>query len=216
MMSGTITTLKVQKNNPERVSVFLDGEYAFGVTLEVAARLRKGQPLSDAEIAALRTQDEVDKAYQAALHYLAARPRSRTEVERQLERKGHAPEAIAAALDRLEQRDYVDDEAFAAYWVDNRSRFRPRSAAALRYELRQKGVDAASIQAATEELDEAAAAWAAVESRLARWQTLTEDELEQKIAGFLARRGFSFAIARQTTRRAWDEYHSEHHPTDEP
>ncbi len=211
-MSGTITTLKVQKNNPERVSVFLDGEYAFGVTLDVAARLRKGQPLSDAEIAALRTQDDVDKAYQAALHYLAARPRSRTEVERQLARKGHAPEAVDAALNRLEQREYVDDEAFAAYWVDNRSRFRPRSAAALRYELRQKGVDAASIQAATEELDEAAAAWTAVESRLSRWQSLTEDELEQKIASFLARRGFSFAIARQTTRRAWEELH----PTDEP
>ncbi len=214
-MSGTITTLKVQKNNPERVSVFLDGEYAFGVTLEVATRLRKGQHLSDAEIAALRTQDEVDKAYQAALHYLAARPRSRAEVERQLERKGHAPEAVAAALDRLAQRAYVDDEAFAAYWVENRSQFRPRSAAALRYELRQKGVDAASIQAATEELDEALAAWVAVEGRLARWQTLTEDELEQKIAGFLARRGFSFAIARQTARRAWAEYHSEDHATDE-
>ena len=182
------------------------------MTLDVATRLRKGQPLSDAEIAALRTQDDVDKAYQAALHYLAARPRSRTEVERQLARKGHAPEAVDAALNRLEQREYVDDEAFAAYWVDNRSRFRPRSAAALRYELRQKGVDAASIQAATEELDEAAAAWTAVESRLSRWQSLTEDELEQKIASFLARRGFSVAIARQTTRRAWEELH----PTDEP
>jgi regulatory protein len=207
-MAGVITSLKVQKNNAERVSVFLDGEFAFGVTLDVAARLRKGQHLSDAEVAALRTQDDVDKAYQAALHYLAARPRSRTEVERQLERKGHAPEAVAVALDRLEQRAYVDDDAFAAYWVENRSHFRPRSAAALRFELRQKGVDGETIDAATADLDEEAAAWAAVANRVARWQGLPEAEFEQKAIGLLARRGFGFGVARQTARRAWQELHT--------
>lgn len=209
-MAGVITTLQVQKNNAERVSVFLDGEFAFGVTLEVAARLRKGQHLSDAEIAALCTQDDVDRAYRAALHYLAARPRSRAEVEQQLARKGHAPEAIAVALDRLEQRAFVDDEAFAAYWVENRNQFRPRSAAALRYELQQKGVDAASIQAATQAVDELAAAWSVVESKLERWQTLNEDELTRKIGGLLARRGFGYDVARQTARRAWQVLH----PTD--
>lgn len=211
-MAGTITLLQVQKHHPSRVSIFLDGAYAFGVTLEVAARLRKGQHLSDAEIAALRAGDEVDAAYQAALHYLAARPRSRAEVMQQLAHKEHSPEAIAAALDRLEQQMYVDDAAFAEYWVDNRSRFRPRSAAALRYELRQKGVDPTAIAAATQELDESAAAWSAVASRLERWQALSEDELAQKIGSYLARRGFSYAIARQTAQRAWAELH----PTDEP
>lgn len=206
-MAGVITTLKVQKNNAERVSVFLDGEYAFGVTLDVATQLRKGQHLDDAAIAALRTQDDIDKAVQAALHFLAARPRSRAEVERRLTTKGHAPEAIDAALARLEERTYVDDEAFAAYWVDNRNRFRPRSAAALRYELRQKGVDNAAIEAATEEMDEEAAAWSAVEGRLGRWQTLEKDEFEQKAISFLARRGFSFSISRQTARRAWSHLH---------
>lgn len=207
-MAGVITTLQVQKNNAARVSVFLDGEFAFGVTLEAAAQLCKGQYLSDAEIAALRTQDDVDKAYQAALHYLAARPRSRVEVERQLARKGHAPEAIAVALDRLEQRAYVDDEAFAAYWVENRTQFRPRSAAALRHELRQKGVDVATIQAATEAVDELAAAWMVVEGNLKRWQQLSKDELARKIGGLLARRGFGYDVARQTVRRAWNELHS--------
>lgn len=211
-MAGTITALQAQKHHPSRVSIFLDGAYTFSVTLDVAARLQKGQHLSDAEIAALRTEDEVEAAYQAALHYLAARPRSRAEVTQQLTHKEHPPEAIAAALDRLEERMYVDDAAFAEYWVDSRSRFRPRSAVALRYELRQKGVDPAAIEAATQELDESAAAWSAVASRLERWQALSEDELAQKISGYLARRGFSYAIARQTARRAWAELHQ----TDEP
>lgn len=208
-MAGVITTLKVQKNNSERVSVFLDGEFVFGVTLDVAARLRKGQYLNDAEIAALRTQEDIDKAVQAALHFLATRPRSRTEVERRLTEKGHAPEAIDAALARLQQREYVDDAAFASYWVENRNRFRPRSAAAMRYELRQKGVDAETIQSALSEVDEDSMAWAAIEHQLDRWQGLTKEELERKIITYLARRGFGFELARKTARRAWEQQSSD-------
>ncbi len=208
-MAGVITALKAQKHNKERVSVFLDGEFAFGVTLDVAARLHKGQHLDDAAIAALRTQDEVDKAVQAALHFLATRPRSRAEVERRLTEKGHAPEAIEAALTRLEQREYVDDAAFAAYWVENRARFRPRSAAAVRYELRRKGVDTETIQTALSEIDEESAAWNAVERQLDRWQGLTNEELERKIITYLARRGFGFELARKTARRAWEQQASD-------
>jgi len=204
-MAGAITALKVQKNNPERVSIFIDGEFAFGVTLDVAARLRKGQPLSDGEIAELRANDEVDKAYHAALHYLATRPRSRAEVVRRLTEKGHAAEAIDAALTRLETRNYVDDAAFAAFWVENRSQFRPRSAAAITHELRQKGVERETIRAALTDIDEESAAWTAVERPLERWRTLPKAELEQKILSFLARRGFGFEIARKIARRAWEQ-----------
>jgi SOS response regulatory protein OraA/RecX len=57
-------------------------------------------------------------------------------------------------------------------------------------------------------VDELAAAWSVIEGKLRRWETLTQDELAQKIGGLLARRGFSFEVARQITRRAWDELHA--------
>jgi len=207
-MAGVITRLQVQKRNPQRVNVFLDGEFAFGVTLDVAASLRKGQHLSDAEIAALRSQDEVERAYQAALRFLASRPRSRAEVERRLAEKGHTPEAIAPALERLEAHGYVDDASFAAYWVENRNRFRPRSAAAVRYELRQKGVNAEIIRAALGEIDDEEAAWAAVVQRLERWRRLTKEQLAQKIMNYLARRGFGYETAQRIARRAWEHLQS--------
>lgn len=207
-MAGVITRLQVQKNNPQRVNVFLDGEFAFSAALDVAASLRKGQRLSDAEIVALRSQDAVEKAYQAALRFLAARPRSRAEVERRLAAKGHAAEAIAPALERLEAHGYLDDASFAAYWVENRNRFRPRSAAAVRHELLQKGVDAETIRSALGELDEDEAAWAAVAQRLERWRGLTKEQLMQKIMNYLARRGFSYEIAQRTARRAWAQLQS--------
>lgn len=202
-MAGKITRLQQQKNNAERVSVFIDDEFAFGVSINTAAQLAKGQFLSDAEIAALQTDDEYERAYQSALHFLGARPRSADEVQRSLQKKGFDEETIAAAIARLVEHHYLDDEEFARYWLENRSRFRPRSARAIRYELRQKGVERAAIEEALAGMDEDEAAWAAAASKLDRWRDLPEDEFTHKLAGFLARRGFGFDTVRRTVQRAW-------------
>lgn len=201
----TISALEQQQKDKQRVSVFLDGAFAFGVSLDVAVTLRKGQELTAAEVEALQHDDERGRAYQRALGYLAARPRSRAEVERYLAGKHFGEEAIAGAVQSLLAHGYLDDEAFAQFWQENRSQFRPRSAAALRYELRQKGIDGDQIDAALAGMDEEAVAWSAAAGKAGRWADLTEEDFEQKMIAYLARRGFGYAVARRATRRAWSE-----------
>jgi regulatory protein len=201
-VAGTITSLQQQKHDHERVSIFIDDTFAFGVSLDVAARLKKGQRLSDAEIEDLKHGDELERTYQKAVHYLGARPRSAAEVERHLRDKGCTDAAIAAALQRLIEQHYLDDSEFARFWLEDRSRFRPRSASALRYELRQKGLDRDTIEEALSSVDEDEAAWAAASTRLARLQGLPDDQFEQKLTAFLARRGFGYDIIRRTVRKA--------------
>src|SRR5260221_14707456 len=83
-MAGTITRMEVQHRNRERVNVYLDETFAFGLSALRAAGLHKGQSLSDSEIAALRAQDEGEQAYQHAVRYLGGRPRSIGENPRDL------------------------------------------------------------------------------------------------------------------------------------
>jgi regulatory protein len=191
-VAGTITALKFQERNRERVNVFLDGEYAFALMATEAARLHNGQRLSDAEIAALQAQDGRQQAYDQALRFLSYRPRSQAEVEHYLHAKRVSAEVIAAVMERLQQAGYLDDQIFARFWVENRQQFRPRSQRALEHELRQKGVSRQVIASALSDLDDETAAWQAVEGQLQRWIKLSNDELRQKIAGFLGRRGFSY------------------------
>ena len=197
--------LKVQRRNRERVNVYLDGEYAFAVNILEATRLHTGQELAEAEIEALRQGGTNDLAYHQSVRYLSFRPRSLSETRTYLEKKGYDADVIAAVVERLLAREYLDDEAFARFWVENRSRFRPRSARALRYELRQKGVSGATIDEALSELDEDEIAWNAVESKLGRWGNLERRELEQKVMAFLNRRGFSYSICRLAAERAWNQ-----------
>ncbi len=203
-MTGTITALKFQKRNKERVNVYLDGEYAFGLQAVEAAQLRKGQALSDAEIAELKARDERNQAFDRSLRFLSYRPRSRVEVERYLRGKAVAEEVIADIIARLEQAKYLDDEAFARFWVDNREQFRPRSQRALRYELRQKGVSDEIISLVLSDRDDEVAAWRAIEGRLPRWANLPRDEFRQKALGYLSRRGFSYSTISLTLEKAFE------------
>ena len=80
---------------------------------------------------------------------------------------------------------------------------------ALRYELRQKGVANETIDAALEEQDEERAAWAALASKLDRWATLEQAEFEQKVMGYLARRGFRYDVSREVSQAAWRQQQEE-------
>lgn len=201
-MAGTITALKVQKHNKERVNVFLDGQYALAVTELVATTLRKGRYLSDVDIERLKQQDERNKAYDKAIRFLGYRSRSQAEVTRYLRDKGYAAEVVDETVNRLIEQEYLNDELFARFWLDNRERFRPRGRQALRYELRQKGVSDEIIDTILTDLDEDELAWTAVESKLPRWRDLAEQELRKRIVDFLSRRGFSYETANNTFHRA--------------
>ena len=201
IMAGTISALQIQKRNKERVNVFVDEKYTFAVTVNVALGLRKGQYLSDADIEQLIAGDERDKAYHHAVHFLGFRPRSQAEVSQRLREKGYSAEVIEHTVQRLVEQKYLNDEEFARYWLENREQFKPRGARALRYELRQKGIDDQTIEAVLGDLDEDASAWTAVQQRLRQWQHLPEEQLKKKVMGFLSRRGFGYSVVDQVWQK---------------
>jgi len=204
-MSKTITSLQIQKRNKERVNVFINEEFAFGLNLMAAAGLRKGQSLTDTEIVQLQQADEAHIAYQQAISYLGYRPRSVAEISTYLKGKEYDEELVEAVVERLRAAGYLDDEAFARFWLENREQFRPRSVRALRYELRQKGIDRAVIDETLTAVDEDASAWAVLEPKLISWQRFDQPTFMQKAMGLLARRGFGYAVARRAARQAWEQ-----------
>mgnify|MGYP001109104529 CR=1 FL=1 len=204
-MSGVVTAMKVQKRNPQRVNVYLDGEYAFGLARITAAWLQIGQALSDEKIAQLKAQDSHEAAYQKALGFLNYRPRSSAEVRKNLEKHGYEPEVIEQVLERLGRSGLVNDGQFAQTWVDNRSEFRPRGRRLLSMELRQKGLDDEAIESALTGLDEEALAYQAALKYQRKLQDLPKPDFRRKLAGFLARRGFSYAVIEPVLERVWQD-----------
>ena len=151
---GTITALSAQVKNPDRVSVFVDGEFVCGLALEVAAGLRVGQSISAADLADLEQREEIYQARERALGLLARRPRSSSEIARHLRRHRISDGVVQVVIDDLTEKRLIDDSAFAAFWVEQRETFRPRSRLALRQELSQKGIEREVVSEALDGLDE--------------------------------------------------------------
>lgn len=210
-MAGTITALVAQKKNKDRVNVYLDGKFAFGLAAIEAIKLKRGQVLSDEDIERLRRIDSVEKAHERALKFLSFRPRSEAEVRRNLEDAKFPPGVIEASLQRLRRAGLVDDRAFAQYWLENRAQFSPRSARALKVELRQKGIAAETVDELLQvtEHDEDTAALEAARPKARRMAALDAQAFKQKLGAYLMRRGFNYEVAAQAIRRAWEEVHAD-------
>ena len=202
-MAGRITALKTQLKNKQRINVYLDGVFALALPDTVAASLRVGQPLSDDECAGLRRRDAEESAYSRALRFLGYRPRSTEEVARHLAGLQVPEELIAETVGRLGREGLLDDQAFARFWVENRESFRPRGLAALRYELRRKGIAEEAIDEATREVDESAGAYRFAASQAERLRNVDRETFRRRLGGLLARRGFSYETVRETVDRLW-------------
>ena len=185
-----ITSLEIHQRKRERVRLFLDDEFAADLPLLEAARLRPGQCLTESEVEALVGADAVQSGFDLAVRYLSYRPRSIEEVRRHLVKKNLPDSCIAVVLERLQVQGYADDVEFARFWISNRERFRPMGARALRYELRQKGVDDDIVESLLADLDVSESAYRAAKARLSRYRGWTRQAFRQKLSGMLRRRGF--------------------------
>jgi regulatory protein len=207
-MKREITAIKAQQHNPQRVSIFLDGEFAFGLSRFVAAWLEPGRKLNEDEIADLLEKDTYEVAFQKALQFIHHRPRSVEETRRRLMEKGFSEDVIRTALGKLQEKGYLDDFNFAHLWIENRNAFHPRSCRLLSYELHQKGVADETIKQALEQFsgDEPELAYQAGIKKAKKCQDETKLDFHKKVGGFLSRRGFHYGIVKPTVERLWENF----------
>lgn len=206
-----ITAIEVQKKNPNRVSISLDGQFAFGLSRIVAAWLNVGQELSEEKIAALQEEDAREVAIQKALRFLGYRARSVSEVRENLQKRAIPEAVIERTLERLQESGLLNDQEFAQAWVENRNTFRPRSRRALAMELRRKGLGDDVIQQTLEQtVDESSLARDAGRKYLRKVQGLDWPDFRNKLGGFLGRRGFSYDVVAPVLRELWAETQPNH------
>lgn len=151
---------------------------------------------------------EPGTAYDVALRYIASRPRSVAEIHRHLRGKRFDDDAIAKAIDKLRAQRYVDDEAFARYWLEQRERFRPRGDRGLRSELLGKGISRDVVDLVLGERAPDAdveQAKRALSRPMTRWATLGPPERKRKIHAYLAARGFDYGTIEEVIRATVDE-----------
>ncbi len=200
-----MTALEPQAKHPNRLNLYIDDRFALGLSAYVALKVHVGQELTSEQLEALARAEQIEQAREMALRRLEVRARSEEEIRRYLGGKKFAKEIIDEVIARLKEARLLSDREFAKFWVENREGFKPRSARALKYELRQKGVPQEEIARAVGKLDETESAYRAARPKAERWSQLEAQEFNAKLSGFLARRGFDYQTTRETVARIWKE-----------
>jgi len=198
-----ITAITAQVRDKDRVNVSVDGKYRFSLDIMqvVDLGIKIGKEYSEAEMVELENESQFGKLYARALEYALMRPHSQREVRDYLYRKtrdthtklgevrkGVSKELTERVFDRLVEKGYVNDEKFAAFWVENRNLRKGASMRKLSAELSAKGVDRTIIEKllSDSERDDATE----LQKIIAKKRNRYDDE--QKLMAYLARQGFSY------------------------
>ncbi len=195
-----ITALAPQKKNKRRVSVFLDGNFLFGLSSDTVAALglRVGREVDRAGLDRIALEEQRYESLQYAFLLLSYKARTTSELTQRLTRKGFSPDIVSSTLQRLAELKMVDDAGFARRFAEDRIAIGHKGKWRIRGELLKRGVAKEHIEDALATApDETAAAREVAEKYLSRNRRLEPDVLKRRLYAFLARRGFSPDTIRQ-------------------
>src|SRR5665647_1002024 len=152
-----------------------------------------------------REPEPHDVARQIVLRQLAMAPRSRAELEQKLARRDCPADVAAAVLDRMTEVGLVDDEAYAQMLVRSQQAGRGLAKRALARELRTKGIEDDLAQVTLASIPDALErdrARGLVDKKLRAMHGLGIEVQTRRLAGMLARKGYSSSMAYAVIREA--------------
>jgi regulatory protein len=153
-------------------------------------------------------------ARQICLRMLTAAPRTQAQLADALRRRGVPEDAATAVLARFAEVKLIDDAMFARAWVDSRHYSRGLASRALGAELRQRGVPPEDIEAALSDLgpdQELQTARELIARRLAGTAGMPAPVRMRRLAGMLARKGYSAGLAYRVVREALEQEAADGH-----
>ena len=212
-VSHQITRIETQKRDENRVSIYLDGAFAFGLEREVVVRhhLHEGDEISETTIDDVLLSEERARAKEKALSYLNYRPRSKQELRSKLRDKNFSERSVNRVIADFLRVGLLDDRQFASTYAQSRMIHKPMGKRLLHRELKSKGIDEeiadAAIDEAYGERSEFDVARELVRKRMGR-SVVKNEALQKKkkqLSDFLFRRGFDWNVIAEVLREELSE-----------
>lgn len=189
-----ITKIEGQKNI-ERVNIYIDREFAFGLTKEIQLKygLYEGMEIDKRFIEEVLLEEEKLKAKNKALKFLSYRQRSEKEVVDKLKKEGFSQEIIDKTVEFLKGYNLIDDLNFAKNFVMDKSNINKYGPERIKYELYMKGIPESIINKSLKDYDdEYSVALELARKKINSYKNDNKSAIYRKLGGFLQRRGFSY------------------------
>lgn len=198
-----ITSITRQQKDRNRLNIFLDGEFCFGLYENSVLKfgLRNGDELEQSEIDKIKEFDELEYGKKTAYTFLAYRQRSKKELSRKLQQKKISEKTIKKVLEILEKQKYIDDEKFAKNFLEDKLKSKPAGRRLLKLKLSEKGISREILQKTIDENYSDEKEFEAASLLLKKYKTgikkADSNEMKSKCYRYLISRGFDFEIVKK-------------------
>ena len=149
--------------------------------------------------------DPEQSARNIVLRSLTRAPRTRGQLADLLAERGIPDEIAIRVLDRMTEVGLINDEQFAEMYVRSRRATRGIAPRVLAQELRLKGIDPDTAEAALRDItpeDDRVLASDLVARKLASTASLAPEKRTQRLVSMLVRKGFPVGLAYEVVREA--------------
>lgn len=196
-LPGRISSISVQRKNKSRYSIFVDEEFLLGVAEQTLLKfnLAKGDEITPPLLRKLQREEGRFAIKSYFLGLLSRRDHARRELYNKAKKKDYPPEVVNNVLDELQEKDLLNDVAFAEKFASDKSRLNDWGPIKIQAHLYKKGISKAaaqqSISKAFEDVDLQATFLHLVLKRKRRF--LREEDKykrKKKVFDYLARKGF--------------------------
>lgn len=190
----TVTDIKTQLKNPNKVSIFLDSKYAFSLTIAQLTdfpELKLNAELTASQVKGFKKLSSFTNLYLNLLNLIYRRPRSEKEIRDKLRLKKLEPEETEDLIAKLKSQNHLNDTNFATWWVQSRKSSKPISSLKLKAELAQKGIAADIISTVLEQEFNSTDELNSLLNLISKKRDKYSDE--GKLIAYLASKGFKYS-----------------------
>lgn len=196
----TVTRIEQQKKDKSRYSVYIDGEFAFGLIMQdiLYFKIKEGEELPQEKYDYIMDSTVYIRAQDTAAKYLGYKMRTEREVAKKLLDSGFSENICERVLQGLQKYDYINDAIYCMKYIKETLELRPKGKFLIRQELKSKGIDEDTIDRAIDEsyIDELVIAKNLLMKKYEDFANMDNKELS-KVYGFLQRKGFSYSIIKE-------------------
>ena len=200
----TITALKIQQRDKNRVNLYLDNKYFCALELETTIRfsLKVGTIISEEKLVEIQLESEKQTAYTKALKLVSTRYKTQREVEKYLYEKGYVSQVVFYVLSKLLEYHYIDDERYASSFISSHKSTCGKLK--LKQQLLQKGVSESIVYNAlnSEDFEQNGE----IERLAEKYMRTKEDTKENyiKLFKYLMNKGFEYEEIKRVLKKEVD------------
>lgn len=184
-----ITKLEVQKNDKNRVNLYVDDEFYSGIPAELVylEHLKTGLEIDEKDLKKIIFENEKSKAMSRVTKYIGSSLKTQKQIRDYLRKKEYSDDTIEFVMSKLVEYNYIDDKKYAqAYVLTYGKKYGKLK---LISQLKAKGVSEEIIECVLE--DNKVDSIESVASKYLKNKVMSY-EVCQKLFRFLYSRGYEF------------------------